>query len=198
MLRKITGYYVVILKCLLWIMNYLCCHRLFNVKVYTATGRDGWVLLVVGYATSDCSATGCSWNIVFLSEDFEIFRTLAFLCFPSVSLSSFPFYTYSYTIVILSISHHREQKILNQSLRSFSVSSILALRSLSTATISSPPDTFQSLDIVNKTLQANAATLWTTIHHPPYRWIILNKPPLSFPLNKLEVVYVNPLLWNIE
>ena len=179
MLRKITGYYVVILKCLLWTMNYLCCHRLFNVKVYNAAGRDGWVLLVVGYATSDCSATGCSWNIVFLSEDFKIFRTLAFLCFPSVSLSSFPFYTYSYTIVILSMSRHRKEKT-------------------ATTLLSSLPNTFQSLDIVNKTLQANAATLWTTIHHPPYRWIILNKPPLSFPLNKLEVVYVNPLLWNIE
>ena len=81
MLRKITGYYVVILKCLLWTMNYLCCHRLFNVKVYNAAGRDGWVLLVVGYATSDCSATGCPWNVVFFSEDFKVFRTLAFLCF---------------------------------------------------------------------------------------------------------------------
>ena len=31
-------------------------------------------------------ATGCSLNIVFFSEDFKIFRTLAFLCFPSVSV----------------------------------------------------------------------------------------------------------------
>ena len=27
--------------------------------------------------------TGCSLNIVFLSKDFRIFRTLAFLCFPT-------------------------------------------------------------------------------------------------------------------
>ena len=32
------------------------------------------------------SYTGCSLNIVFLSKDFRIFRTLAFLCFPLVSV----------------------------------------------------------------------------------------------------------------
>ena len=30
--------------------------------------------------------TGCSLNIVFIPEYFKIFRTLAFLCFPSVSV----------------------------------------------------------------------------------------------------------------
>ena len=30
--------------------------------------------------------TGCSLNIVFFSEDFEIFQTLAFLCFRLVSV----------------------------------------------------------------------------------------------------------------
>ena len=32
------------------------------------------------------SVTGCSSNIVFFSKDFRIFRTLVFLCFPSVSV----------------------------------------------------------------------------------------------------------------
>ena len=32
------------------------------------------------------SYTGCSLNIVFLSKDFRIFRTLAFLCFPLLSV----------------------------------------------------------------------------------------------------------------
>ena len=30
--------------------------------------------------------TGCSLNIVFFSEDYKIFRTLAFLCFSLVSV----------------------------------------------------------------------------------------------------------------
>ena len=32
------------------------------------------------------SGTGCSLNIVFFSENFKIFRTLAFLCYPSVAV----------------------------------------------------------------------------------------------------------------
>ena len=33
-----------------------------------------------------CLHTGCSLNIVFFSDFFKIFRPLAFLCFPSVSV----------------------------------------------------------------------------------------------------------------
>ena len=35
----------------------------------------------------DERGTGCSLNIVFFPEDFKIFRTLAFLCLSSVSVS---------------------------------------------------------------------------------------------------------------
>ena len=38
------------------------------------------------HAACFVSSTGCSLNIVFFSKDFKIFRTLAFLCSPSVSV----------------------------------------------------------------------------------------------------------------
>ena len=43
-----------------------------------------WMLGALLYLTNALHTTGCSLNIVFISENFKIFRSLVFLSSPSV------------------------------------------------------------------------------------------------------------------
>ena len=66
-------------KCVYFLVFSLPSFELQSNATQRLHGRSKWV--------GNCSSyTGCSVNIVFFSEDFQIFRTLAFLCFPSVSV----------------------------------------------------------------------------------------------------------------